>query len=194
MALTLYDTSLISKLENWTSKTNLHLYSVTDTRKLIETIADEKNDSSIKLPIISIIRQAGYEIINPNKKVLTYDGLLLDANEKKSLNLNAIPINITYQIDVWARKFEEADSYMSNLVFNLINYPTLQITIPYNNSNIIHNATIRIATDVFDSSDINRLSIGQYFRLSVGINIDDAYIWDTRVRDVLSLSYIPVEI
>lgn len=188
MSLDLYDRALIAKINSWTNKTDIHLYGPDETQNLIEVIADESGDKALQLPIISISRTVGYEILNPNKKVLTYDGMLMDATDTKSINLNAVPINLLYQIDVWTRYQKEADEYMRNLIFNLINYPTLKVIIPYNQANLEHNATLRIATDVLDNSSSNRLATRQFTRISIGISIDDAYLWDTRVRNVINLS------
>lgn len=188
MSLELYDKALVAKLNSWTNNTNIHVFGPDETQNLIEIIADESNDKPLQLPIISISRSNGYEIINPNKKTLTYDGLLMDATTTKSINLNAIPISIVYQIDVWTRYQKEADEFIRNLIFNLINYPTLKVIIPYNQANLEHFANIRIATDVLDNSSNNRLATRQFTRLSIGVNIDDAYLWDARVRNVISLS------
>lgn len=193
MSLDLYDNGILAKFENWTSNTSLHVYGPNDTRSLIELTMDEKNDKPIQLPILSISRSGGYQILNANKKVMTYDGLMTESNVDKSVSLNAIPIHITYQIDVWCRYMKEADAYMRDVVFNIINHPTIKIMLPYNNIRIEHNSTMRIVTDVLDNSELNRLSIGQYTRLSIGVGIDDAYIWDTRIRDNISVIDISAE-
>lgn len=191
MGVYLYDEALLAKIKNWTESTNVHVYGPNESKRLIEVMADENGDKPIQLPIISISRVGGYDIINSNKKPMTYDGLMYDATIEKSIMLNAIPINVSYQIDVWTRYFKEADAYMRNLIFNIINFPMLKIIIPYNKDSraIEHNASIRIITDVVDNSDDNRLSIGEFSRLSIGISIDDAYLWDTRVRDNVSITF-----
>jgi len=184
MSVTLYDEALVAKIKNWTENTNVHIYGVNDTRKLVETIADETNDKSIQLPVISISRVNGYQILNPNKRPMSYDGKMIESNIEKSVNLNAIPINITYQIDVWTRYLKEADEYMRNIIFNVINFPKVEIGLEYNNVHIVHYSSIRIVTDVLDNSDAGfKITNGQFSRLSLGISIDDAYLWDTRIRD-----------
>lgn len=187
MSLELYDRALVAKFNNWTYKTNIHLYGPDETRQLIEMIADTTGDKPLTLPIVSISRPAGYEIINMNKRVLTYDGLMTDSNTKRSISLNAIPINILYQVDVWTRFQKEADEYMRNIIFNIINYPTLQIDIPYNKANLVHNSSIRLVSSVVDSSSSYKLLAHQFTKLSIGISIDDAYLWDARVRNNLTL-------
>jgi len=189
MGVYLYDEALTAKIKNWTEDTNIHIYNPNESRRLIEVMADENKDQPIQLPILSITRIGGYDILNSNKKRMTYDGLMYDSTLEKSVTLNAIPININYQLDVWTRYYKEADAFMRNLIFNIINFPVLQITIPYNGRNIPHKSAIRIITDVVDNSDDNRLSIGQFSRLSIGISIDDAYLWDTRIRDTISIGF-----
>jgi len=189
MSAYLYDEALVAKIKNWTENTNIHIYGPNQAGRLVETLADETKDNAVQLPILSISRVGGYEILNTNKKRLTYDGLMYDATLEKSVQLNAIPINVSYQLDIWTRYFKEADAFIRNMIFNVINFPTLQIIIPYNNMSIPHNSTIRLITGVMDTSDDLRLSIGEFTRLSIGISIDDAYIWDTRIRDNISIDW-----
>lgn len=145
---------------------------------------DESNDRPIKLPLIGISRAGGYQILNQSKRPLSFDGLTLNANLEKSLQLNAIPISITYQIDVYTRYLKEADEISRNLVFNIINFPKLPVTFTYNNYEYTHNSNIRLNDTIEDNSSIpERLSLGQFSRLTLSILVDDAYLWDTRVRN-----------
>lgn len=184
MATKLYDDQLVAKLKEWSQKTKIQVYGPSETRRLFEIIADSTDDKPITLPIICLSRVGGYEILNMNKRPLTYDGLTKDATIARSLQLNAIPINIPYQLDVYARYYDEADNYMRDIVFNIINHPTFEITIPYNDARIVHNANIRLASNVENNSDIpERLIPGQFSRLTIDISLDDAYLWDARVRN-----------
>ena len=191
MSAYLYDSAIIQKFNRWTENTNVHIYGPEQTRQLFEIIADTKKDKPIELPIITIVRPGGYQIINTNKRPLTYDGRHVTTNEngeRYTLQLNGIPIQLEYQINVYARKYREADAYMRELVFNLINYPELQITIPYHGSNIVHNCSIEISSTVEDNSAIpERMVVGQFTRLSLSISLVDAYLWDTRLKPYLTL-------
>ena len=105
-----------------------------------------------------------------------------------ALQLNAIPIQLDYQLNVYARKYQEADAYMRELIFNLINYPKLEITIPYHGSNIIHQSSIEVLPNVEDNSSIpERMVVGQFTRLTISFSIQDAYLWDTRLKTFLSM-------
>lgn len=188
MSVYLYDDALLSKIKYWTEKTSLHVYGVDEIRDLFQVVADETKDSPIKLPILTVTRPKGYTISNTNKKPTTYNGIKVVQGEKTASMLAQVPINIQYQFDIYTRYQKEADMYMRNLVFNIINYPTLSIIIPYRDINFKHNANIRINSDVMDTSNTSiRLFNGQFTRLSVTVNIDDAYLWDLRVANNLTI-------
>ena len=188
MSVYLYDEALVSKIKYWTEKTQIHVYGVDEIRDLFQVIADENKDKPITLPILTITRPKGYTIINSNKQPTTYNGIRVIQGQDTASMLAKIPINIQYQFDVYTRFQKEADMYMRNLVFNIINYPTLSINIPYRDINFRHNANIRITSDVMDTSNNSvKLFNGQFTRLSVTVNIDDAYLWDLRVANNLSI-------
>ena len=185
MSVGLYDETFLEKLKGWTKGTAVTIVGPDETNRLYQQIADTTNDSPIKLPFISLKRPGGFTILNTGKKPLTFDGATLDANYDKAKQLNAIPISIPYQLDIYTRYRNEADEYVRNIVFNIINYPKLDINIPYNGANYIHHSNIRLAGEVDDASDIpERLISGQFVRMSMKIDIDDAYLFDVRYRDV----------
>ena len=186
----LYDEALLAKLNKWTEKTELHIYGPEETRRMLEVIADNTNDKPIKLPIVCLRRKGGYTILNINKKPLTYDGLAIrgDTQERTAMVLNAIPISIQYQLDIYTRYLKEADAYCRDFVFNIINHPNVEVVVPYNDANFVHNSTIRVSADVEDNSNIpERLITGQFTRMSLSLDIDDAYLWDTKVRKNIEL-------
>lgn len=191
MSAYLYDNALISKIKNWTEKTEIHVYGPDQTRQLYEILADTNKDKPIQLPIITIVRPGGYQITNINKRPLTYDGSYIasdETGEVYAIQLNGIPIQLDYQLNVYTRKYQEADAYMRELIFNLINYPKLEIKIPYYGLNIRHESSIELSTTVEDLSAIpERMFSGQFTRLSIGFSIQDAYLWDTRVKNYIYL-------
>ena len=104
------------------------------------------------------------------------------------ISLNVVPISIPYQIDVYTRTQKENDLYMRNLIFNLINYPTLQVHFNYNGIDIVHNGNIILQDNVSTDSPNIKLFPDQICRQSLSILIDDAYLWDTRIRNSISIS------
>lgn len=188
MGVRFYDEALLRKLNTWAAGTNTHITGVDESKRLFELISDTQNDRNIQLPLIALSRKGGYLILNKNKRPISCQGVLVQANQQKSATLNAVPIGISYQIDIYTRYLAEADEYARNIVFNIINYPKLNVDIPYEDLNLTHDANIRIVTEVEDNSDIaERLIPGQFTRLTIGIDIDDAYLFDVRIKDNVSI-------
>ena len=188
MAVRFYDEALLQKFQKWTADTQVHLTGINETRRLFEVVADTNNDRPIQFPLIALSRNGGYTIQEKYKQPRSYNGSALVVTTDSGAKLNAIPIGISYQIDIYTRELAEADEYARNIVFNIINYPKLNIEIPYEDSGLTHDANIRLVTDVEDNSDIpERLISGQFTRFTIGIDIDDAYLFDVRVKDNLSI-------
>ena len=184
MALYLYDESLVNKIKGWTQNTDVRVYGPNETARLFSTIADENNDEPVRLPLISISRPEGFTITNVNKQPLSFDGLTMEASYDKSIMLNAIPISLSYQIDIYTRYQKEADEFARNFIFNIVNFPVLTVKLPYNNSNIEHDSIIYLEGNVADNSDVpERIVAGQFTRYTLNISVPDAYLWDVRVRD-----------
>lgn len=188
MAVRYYDEALLTKLKKWVSDEKMKITGPDETRRLFEYRADINNDKPIDLPLITLRRGRDLQILSTNKKPLTFDGITLNANTKRSDMLNAIPIHINYQIDIYTRYFAEGDEYLRNFIFNIINFSKLDIHIPYNNSSIEHTSTIRLEQTVSDNSDIaERLIPGQFCRFTIPIYIDDAYLFDYKFRPNYSI-------
>ena len=194
MATYLYDEALLEKIKGWTRATQMKVLGVNDTNRLFEFIGDKTNDKPITLPLITISRNRGYQIINngTTKRALSYEGASYNKNiynkgtedaYSTTNTVAAIPISISYQIDVYTRFAKEADILMRNLVFNLINYPSFEIEVP--TAHIKHVARLTLGDVIEDNSDIpERFIAGNFTRLSVNISVDDAYLWDAReLRD-----------
>ena len=191
MSTFLYDEALTEKFKNWTDKTKTEVYGPNETSRMIEVIADKNNDEPIKLPLISIERDRGFEIINSGttRKPLSYSGTPSKINETYGDTINAIPISIAYQINVYARYAKEADILIRNLIFNVINYPRLEVVVPkvvvYKDDvpeDFIHTARIELSSSSIqdNSNERERFIEGNYTKLSFLIQINDAYLWDVR--------------
>lgn len=189
MGARFYDEAILAKFKKWTENTKVTLTGPTETRRMFEVIADKNNDKPIELPLICVRRPLGYTILQKDNRPMTFGGMTLEANDKKGLLLNAIPIVLNYQVDVYARYYEEADEYMRNLIFNIVNYPMVEIEIPYYDTNRPHLSSIHINTEVEDNSDVpERLMAGQFTRLTLGFTLDDAYLFDVRKNNTCSIS------
>lgn len=184
MSIKLYDEALLAKLKNWTLDTSIVITGVNESTRLFSTVADLSNDKPIKLPLIALSRPGGFVIEDKYKQPKSYNGVKVAYNKDRGARLNAIKISIPYQLDVYARYQEEADEYIRNIVFNIVNYPVVKIEIPYYELGLTHDSNIRIASDVDDNSDVpERLITDQFKRYTLGLVIDDAYLFDIRIKE-----------
>lgn len=185
MSAYIYDTALLNKFKRWTNNTKVTIVGPDESRRLFQVLSDKSNDSNIQFPLVSLRRSLGFDLDIRGKRPLSFDGLTKESNSQKTMLINAIPIVLHYQLDVYTRYYQEAEEYMRNFLFNIINYPKLEITIVYHDSNIEHVANILPGDTVVDNSfnTSERLSPGQFTRLSYQFSIPDAYLWDIKIKD-----------
>ena len=189
MSAILYDNALIDKLKKWTEKADVQIYGPSETARIFQINADNSGDTPFKLPAIVLTRN-GYTISNQNKRPISWDGKRIYADEDKVKQISAIPIELEYSIEVYTRYYDEADSYMREIIFNVINYPQVKIEIPYLGFNQVHYSNIRISSNqIEDNKQGGLISINDQIRsLKLNINIDDAYLWDSRIRSTVSIA------
>lgn len=178
MSVRLYDDALVKKIKNWVKDEKVRILSPDETLELFQKTANDKNDEPISLPIISLTRSREVDLDHPHKKMMTFDGMMLDATIDKSLQIDAIPMTLNYQLDIYTRYKYEADEYMRNFVFNLVNHPKVKVVLPYNDINYTHYSNIRLIPTIEDNSDVpNRLVSDQFTRWTISFTIDDAYLF-----------------
>lgn len=195
MAIRYYDEAVIDKLKRWIRDPKMNILGPNETSRLFQMRADQTDDKPISLPLIAVSRDSTVQIISTAKRPLTYDAGHLAANTKTSSVLNAIPIKITYQLDIYTKYFAEADEYARNFAFNIINYPNLRIEIPYNNAMVEHDSTLILESTIADNSAISeRLISGEFYRLTLRFTIDDAYLFSVPFMDNWNLDAADIEI
>ena len=178
MSVRLYDDALVNKIKNWVKDEKVRVLAPDETLRLFQIEANDKNDEPISLPIISLTRAREVDLDHPHKKMMTFDGMMLDATIDKSLQIDAIPMTLNYQLDIYTRYKYEADEYMRNFVFNLVNHPKVKVVLPYNDINYTHYSNVRLVPTIEDNSDVpNRLVSDQFTRWTISFTIDDAYLF-----------------
>lgn len=189
MGIRLYDEALLAKIKSWVRDDKIKILSPSDIQQRIEILADETNDSPIQLPFIALERNSEVSILDygKNKTQKSYNGWKLKIQEDNGTTtlktLDVIPILLSYQLEIFTRYFEEADEYTRSFLFNLINYPKLEIHVPYNDTDFIHSAYIRLKGTFLDSSDVPvRLIQGQFSRWTLAFTIEDAYLFKVPTR------------
>jgi len=70
----------------------------------------------------------------------------------------------------------------------------LTAIIPYLGEDIEHKSTIQMSEEIEDNSDVpERFVPGNFTRLSIQLVVPNAYLWDTRVKDTVSIKGFEVE-
>lgn len=204
MAINYYDEAIASKIQDWVIDGKVHVYRPEEVAWMLQTKGDEAKDAPITLPFIALSRDAEIAIGNPNKRPMSYDGLALHLIDDKTgsevrlasgYKLNAIPIGLTYQLDVYTKKLVEAEEYVRSFLFNLINYPKVTIDIPYKGVHLKHDSSIAVESSVVDNSDIpQRLYPGQFTRLTMRFAVSDAYLFSVVDRKYLAVGEVGLNV
>ena len=194
MSATLYDEAIVKRLEEMTSEYKIPILKPEETARLFSVKADESRDK-ISLPMFALSRR-GYKIANTNRQPKSYDGIKIRpydkdgklVNEGSALKLNAIPIRLEYQLDIYTLNLSECEDFSREIIYEFVNNPSDFIVIPYNDANVTHNFTIHVEEDVEDNSDIQeRIFSGQFTRYSIRIFVDDAYLFSIPKRKNVSI-------
>lgn len=191
MAIRFYDEAVAEKINSWLPKSKnkkIQVLSPDETERLFQIEADEKNDKPLSLPLIAISRDKTIPLLQKTMSPMSFDGLMLDSDGKQTLQLNGIPIGLSYQLDIYTRRFDEGDELLREFVFKLINNPQIVIELPYNNQKFKHVASIIMQENIEDTSAISeRLFPGQFTRWTLRFDIHGAYLFSLPFVDNVSI-------
>ena len=174
MSFTLYDKALHEKIKNWALDPEATVLAPDETRQMLSIKADKQHDRPIKLPLITLNRNRESTVRITGNRPMSNRGLVFNSDYKISDHLNAVPVSLGYTLNIYCRTMEEADEYVRNFLFNLINYPKVGISIPYNNSNLFYTSYLTLL----------RLVPGQFSRFTISIALNDAYLFSYNRRKV----------
>lgn len=185
MAISYYDEAITQKIKGWLAgSSKLRVLSPDESNRLIQLQAEDSNDEPLKLPLIAISRNKDIEIESAIKQNKSFDGLVIgpDRDGAATIHLNVIPVKTTYQLDIYTKKRIEADEYVRQYLFKLINNPQIIIDIPYNSSNhdyiIRHTANLRVLNTVSDTSDIpTHIFAGQFYKWTIQLELQDGFLF-----------------
>jgi hypothetical protein len=187
MALSYYDDAIIAKLKKWMPDDNrIRVLGPDETKRFFETRADDTNDAPVQLPMITLSRNKDIEILSTIKQLKSFNGLFIMApNDRnlaipeKSVVLNVIPVKTTYQLDIYAKTRYEAEEYVRNFLFKIINNPQIIVQVPYNNIDYKHTANLRVLETVSDTSDIaQRVFPGQFYKWTIQMELQDGFLFN----------------
>lgn len=184
MAISYYDEAITQKIKNWLADSSkLRVLSPDESNRLIQLAADDSNDKPLKLPIIAISRNKDIELESAIKQNKSFDGFIIDKDKDlaTTVHMNVIPIKTTYQLDIYTKKRIEADEYVRQYLFKLINNPQIIIEIPYphrDNCVLRHTANIRVLNTISDTSDIpTHVFAGQFYKWTIQLELQDGFLF-----------------
>ena len=198
MAVRYYDEAVANKINSWLPKDKnrkIQVLKPDETKRLFSIEADEKNDKPLTLPLVALSRSSTVSIKQKTMTPMSFDGIMLNSDGKHSLELNGIPIYLSYQMDIYTRRYDEGDELLREFVFKLINNPQIVVELPYNNQKFKHVATISMNEDIEDTSDISeRLVPGQFTRWTLRFDIVGAYLFSLPYVENVSISDYDLEV
>ncbi len=180
MSIYLYDKSVVDVMRTWNRD---NIISITSTDVLFPFRADASGTDRVTLPAISMSR-LGVELLANSKRPMNADGYAYRVESDRTGKLRSVPIRIRWQLDIYTKNRQENDNLVREIILKLIAQPTFEIPIPYNNADISHKFNVHIAPDIVDNSQIpEHLEVGEYFRSTLEIYTDDAYLFNYVIRD-----------
>ena len=186
MAISYYDEAITQKIKGWLADSSrLRILSPDESNRLIQVQAEDSGDQPIKLPLLAISRNKDIEIESTIKQNKSFDGLIIgkDTANHTTVHLNVIPVKTTYQLDIYTKKRIEADEYVRQYLFKLINNPQIVIEIPYNNYIVRHTANLRVLSTVSDTSDIStHIFAGQFYKWTIQLELQDGFLFSIPQR------------
>ena len=181
MAINYYDEAVTQKIRNWLADSSkLRVLSPDESTRLFQLMAEDSNDKPVSLPLIAISRNKDIELESAIKQNKSFDGLIIKQDHElaTTVHMNVIPIKTTYQLDIYTKKRIEADEYVRQYLFKLINNPQIIIEIPYNNYIVRHTANLRVLNTISDTSDIpNHVFAGQFYKWTIQLELQDGFLF-----------------
>jgi hypothetical protein len=180
MAIGYYDEAVTQKIKGWLADSSkLRVLSPDESARLIQLHTEDTEDKPLQLPLIAISRNKDLEIESTIKQNKSFDGLIIGRPDNKTtIHLNVIPVKTTYQLDIYTKKRIEADEYVRQYLFKLINNPQIIIEIPYNGYLVRHTANLRVLGTVSDTSDIStHVFPGQFYKWTIQLELQDGFLF-----------------
>lgn len=178
MSVYLYDNAIVDSLRSITKDNRIY---ITPPDNVIRTIGQISDNA--KLPMISLSR-TGISI-QDTPHFMKFNGDLLSINEEErtSKRIQMIPIRIDYLLDIWTKNREQNDNIVRELVFFFMTHSSMEVEIPFDTANKKHVFNVFIDSQIEDNSDIvDHMNRGEYFRQTLSLYTDDAYLWKSSTR------------
>jgi hypothetical protein len=187
MAIGYYDDVITDKLKKWIPDNNkMRVLGPDESTRFFETLADDKSDAPVQLPLITLSRNKDIEVLSTIKQLRSFNGSIVTSPNERNLRVpersilfNVIPVKTLYQLNIYTKTKYEGEEYLRSFLFKLINNPQIQVHIPYNNVDLTHTAHLRVLETVSDTSDIaQHVFPGQFYRWTIELELQDGFLFN----------------
>lgn len=179
MSVKLYDDAIINNFREIFEDSRIHILPVEQALRFTAQL--QRDD--IAFPLISTTR-LGYSI---KLEEVNFTGLHSGGYQRRNddgtdVFAQVIPIRINYQVDVFTVSKSMGDELVRELIFYLLQNPTLKVQVPYD-LNMTHVFNLFPESEIVDNSDtVEHINKGVLFRNTLSLYTDDALLFASRVQ------------
>lgn len=177
MSVHRYDKAIVDHFREIFDDTRIHILPVEQAIRFTGQLRQD----DVKFPLISTNR-LGWSIRTND---INFNALRTGGYQNRNDNgtntfAQTIPIRINYQMDVFTVDKISGDELIRELVFHILQNPTLQVEVPYK-IGMKHVFNIFLDSDIVDNSDtVEHINKGVLFRNTLTFYTDDAYLFAGR--------------
>lgn len=153
----------------------------------------EEPQMGIELPLISFWRMHHDVALESNNRALYRNGITPDlydmgqpSSNKKITSALLIPIDLIYQIDIWAGRQDTLDKLWERLIFFLLKNNILDVHIEFLNQIQQFSLTIESSDNTSDIANFSKT--GDLYRISVTVSVEQALMFSAEesylVKDI----------
>lgn len=200
----LYSNAILEKLRELTanSKTPIFVTDLGDNLFRRSILGSDNRTEEVRLPLIGLSR-TGWRISRDRNYAMLKGGVSRDlfedssddqefsietfkeVRDNKPTIVQAIPIEIDYQLDIITNTLIENDMIVREFFFYFLQNPTLVVNVPYQ-LDFKHTVNFILGDEVEDNSDIeSKERNGFYTRQTLTFSTEGAYLWKSDYRDMI---------
>lgn len=199
----LYSKAILEKLRELTanSETPILVTDLGDNLFRRSILGSNSDTEEVKLPLIGLSR-TGWRLSRDKNYAMLKSGIsreffedsddqefsietFEEVRDNKPAIVQAVPIEIDYQLDIVTNTLIENDMIVREFFFYFLQNPTLVVRVPYQ-LDFNHTVNFIIGDEVEDNSDIeSKERNGFYTRQTLTFSVEGAYLWKSDYGDLI---------
>jgi hypothetical protein len=158
----------------------------------------KQNDGKVVMPFISVWRLPDFTINRPtiNDPRIRIGAVyrVNDDMNSPTKNVRGVPVELRYQIDVYATKRQLCDGLTAELLLYLLEYPYVDINVE-EWEGFVAQVAVNVSDSVTDNTSISEFEdSGRIYRLTIEVLISEAIIYriDRFTKSVIEKVYVNI--